>query len=75
MCLVGVCVGVSVCEEEGMECLRGRGGGRGGRRGGRAASERRQRAPLEPTHGDIRLNKELAKTATYNVPLIITPYF
>lgn len=44
----------------GSERLRGGGGGAGGRG---ALAQRRQRAAREPAHGDIRLSKELAKTA------------
>lgn len=44
----------------GVECLRGGGGGATGR--GHLAGERREGAPRERPHGDIRLSKELAKT-------------
>lgn len=44
----------------GSERLRGGGGGAGGRG---ALAQRRQRPAREPAHGDIRLSKELAKTA------------
>lgn len=45
----------------GSECLRGGGGGSTGR--GHLAGERGKRTAREGSHGDIRLSKELAKTA------------